>query len=483
MINNNIETVKPIIFSKKIKDKQKVIPLNIVTNSVGPTRHYPPATKEWYNSIYAYNNNSLKNLSIADKSLSGLIKSYFNFYFNKNILKHKHIAKRFRRTSLNKIFISKAELKHTNSKVIITLYTYNEEKRILDLKLKKLKGNYLTSKKINLYDLDPTLSFNNILKYLENNKVMSLLAYLDKLKSSLLNLKSSHKEESKLNDKELEISLNRLNYIITLCEKDQAVYKNLDKKFKEIVRKVYLFKQIKEIAKYMLLINLNRYKFRDGYLTKLKHLISKIYRKDIEFNIVNLKTLYLNSDIFTEAISIKLQNRDNRLLRVLRTSLHMLKLPRVVSIREKLKNFDLNLFNNNISNLYINSVIGKYNSNDDTVDKVLLDIFPNSSFSLGAKSEKITSEDIKANVFNSLKYKNIAGARLEAKGRLTRRFTASRSVFKVKWKGSIKNLDSSYKGISSVILRGHLKSNVQYSAINSKTRNGAFGLKGWISSK
>ena len=77
----------------------------------------------------------------------------------------------------------------------------------------------------------------------------------------------------------------------------------------------------------------------------------------------------------------------------------------------------------------------------------------------------------------------MAGVRLEAKGRLTRRFTASRSVFKVKWKGSIKNLDSSYKKLSSVILRGHVKSNVQYTVINSKTRNGAFGLKGWISSK
>jgi hypothetical protein len=77
----------------------------------------------------------------------------------------------------------------------------------------------------------------------------------------------------------------------------------------------------------------------------------------------------------------------------------------------------------------------------------------------------------------------MAGVRLEAKGRLTRRFTASRSVFKVKWKGSIKNLDSSYKKLTSVILRGHVKSNVQYTVINSKTRNGAFGLKGWISSK
>jgi hypothetical protein len=35
-------------------------------------------------------------------------------------------------------------------------------------------------------------------------------------------------------------------------------------------------------------------------------------------------------------------------------------------------------------------------------------------------------------VLNSLKHKDMAGARLEAKGRLTRRFTASRSVFKIK---------------------------------------------------
>jgi hypothetical protein len=77
----------------------------------------------------------------------------------------------------------------------------------------------------------------------------------------------------------------------------------------------------------------------------------------------------------------------------------------------------------------------------------------------------------------------MGGIRLEAKGRLTRRFTASRSVFKIKWKGSLKNIDSSYKGLSSMILRGHIKPNVQHSIINSKTRNGAFGIKGWISGK
>jgi hypothetical protein len=66
---------------------------------------------------------------------------------------------------------------------------------------------------------------------------------------------------------------------------------------------------------------------------------------------------------------------------------------------------------------------------------------------------------------------------------LTRRFTASRSVFKVKWKGNLKNIDSSYKGLSTVMLRGHAKSNVQYTNVNSKNRNGSFGIKGWVSSK
>jgi hypothetical protein len=32
------------------------------------------------------------------------------------------------------------------------------------------------------------------------------------------------------------------------------------------------------------------------------------------------------------------------------------------------------------------------------------------------------------------------------------------------------------------MLRGHMKSNIQYTNINSKTKNGAYGLKAWISS-
>jgi hypothetical protein len=53
----------------------------------------------------------------------------------------------------------------------------------------------------------------------------------------------------------------------------------------------------------------------------------------------------------------------------------------------------------------------------------------------------------------------------------------------MKWKGGLKNVDSSFKGLSAVMLRGIVKSNVQYSLIHSKNRNGAFGVKGWVASK
>jgi len=67
---------------------------------------------------------------------------------------------------------------------------------------------------------------------------------------------------------------------------------------------------------------------------------------------------------------------------------------------------------------------------------------------------------------------------VEAKGRLTRRFTASRSVFKFRYKGNLKNIDCSKNNLSTVMLRGQFKPNIQYSFMNSVKRVGAFGVKG-----
>jgi hypothetical protein len=153
----------------------------------------------------------------------------------------------------------------------------------------------------------------------------------------------------------------------------------------------------------------------------------------------------------------------------------MVKLPFInkLSISNNLNKikYDKTLSFNNVQNLNILlQIFVKKNQNIDELDILLQKILP--SFS------KKKEEDIQNIILNSIKHKFISGVRLEATGRLTRRLTAARSVFKLKYKGSLKNIDSSYKGLSSVILRGHVRSNLQYTNINSKTRNGSFGIKG-----
>ena len=84
----------------------------------------------------------------------------------------------------------------------------------------------------------------------------------------------------------------------------------------------------------------------------------------------------------------------------------------------------------------------------------------------------------KNNIVNTIKQQAVTGVRFEAAGRLTRRLTAMRAVFKYRYAGSLKNWRSSFNNKASTLLRGYAKSNGQYTIINSKTRNGTFGLKG-----
>jgi hypothetical protein len=122
-------------------------------------------------------------------------------------------------------------------------------------------------------------------------------------------------------------------------------------------------------------------------------------------------------------------------------------------------------FKDDINKLLIKK--SKYFNIKDGLSQSLLSIFLQEN-----------SNNLENLVFNNIKHKEISGLRLEATGRLSRRLTASRSIFKFRYKGSLKNIDSSYKRMPSVLLRGHLKSNIQYTKINSKTRNGSFGIKG-----
>ena len=127
------------------------------------------------------------------------------------------------------------------------------------------------------------------------------------------------------------------------------------------------------------------------------------------------------------------------------------------------------------------------NNTKDPLNNLLLNFYPSADklriSIIKRLSLKTRSISLKHYVLKYLKHLKLRGIRVEAKGRLTRRATASRSVFKMKWKGGLKNVDSSFRGLSTIMLRGHVKSNIQYSVVNSKNRNGAFGVKGWVSNK
>jgi hypothetical protein len=76
-----------------------------------------------------------------------------------------------------------------------------------------------------------------------------------------------------------------------------------------------------------------------------------------------------------------------------------------------------------------------------------------------------------------MKNVHLIGIFLEGKGRLTRRLTASRSVLKKTYIGTMKNIFSSNQGYSSMLSKGFEKSNIDYINVNSYNRNGAFGIK------
>jgi hypothetical protein len=363
-------------------------------------------------------------------------------------------------------------------------------------KTRKVKN--LMFKLRNIYKL---FGFNNTYDYQENGTLSlnSALALREDGTSSLtnnlykiLNKSLSSKAKKKVNfvfakaTRIIKKARRHKKFLFKTLNWDNQTFINYEEKYYYRYLKKALRKELMYLY-YVKMLSINNNKFKNWFLLGLKKVISKIYNKKVIFNFVNLKYLHLNSDIFTETIATKLRNRQNRLLRVLKKALHLVKLPSSNNMisssvhKEKTYKTLLNKYKNlapwRVSN--INSDGAMSLTNNFSFDGVFMDLVGASSTVSGKNIQKLGAQT--TNVLNSINYKAVFGVRLEAAGRLSRRLTASRSVFKLKYKGSLRNIDSSYKGLSSVILKGHTKSNIQYTKINSKTRNGSFGLKGWVS--
>lgn len=335
-----------------------------------------------------------------------IIKEFFTF-FNKNLeknLRTRRLALRLKRLSSNKIYFSKGEYKHNNNKVLINLYIFNRQKSNY---LNRLKKIYLSKKNKRDFKLYLIKTLKNIykkgffnLKKINNNKYLLVKA---------LNIVEKN-ENYKINN------FRNLSYYSTFF------YKKLLYNFMKKFRLYYTYKQ---------LVYLNESKLNYTYLRLLKKYLEILYNKNVEFNIINLKRFYLNSDILSETIRLKI------------------------------------IKNKKIRKLF--SIV------KDKIKIQKKEIFSGLSLKKVAFLENQTNENF---VLNNLKYRHVTGFRLQAKGRLTQRFTASRSVTKVKYAGNLMNIDSSYRAMSSVLLKGNLKSNIQYTKLNTKSKLGSFGIKG-----
>jgi hypothetical protein len=472
------------VFSKKINNQYKLIPFNTSYNQTGETKYLPPVAKEWKNHVYNYNSNNSINFPVYDLNINSLIRGYFSMYFNNELSKSRFILRTKKQKLLRKIFVSKAEIKHTNNKAIITIYIYNKEKPVLKEGLKTLK------------------------KY-HKGLYLFWLKFLKYTKSNILQTTTS------LNTQTTEFSAieNFFKIFWNLLLKNESILWSKDTINKS--KKFFL-----KIRKLRLKINLNKYKLENKFLFKLSGLISKYYNKKVEFNIVNLKSLASNNDIFTELLTQKLKKEQTSPTRLMNALLSKIFLPKVNTFFEKeriQKQADSNFLLNKYINLNISNIISNISVNSDQVstnlsnsklkdnfNNILYENFYknplikynesllNREFKYHIKPVKLNLsendtetyfEKIRKIVLNNIKYKNIGGARFVVKGRLTRRYRADRALYKYKWKGGLKNMDSAYKGIPGTIFRGFLDSNIEKSVCSSKRRIGSFGVRSWLAGK
>ena len=263
----------------------------------------------------------------------------------------------------------------------------------------------------------------------------------------------------------------RTNYLKITLKKLGKIYLPLLKTNSSylLIRLINLFLMLKKILKsiyimkwYMRNIYYNKYKFNIKNILVIKSILSKLYNNNkVEVNVISLKYLHLDGNVLALAVSRKLKSRKRRVLKVIRMALRLSKKPYISKFYSNLLNL------NNLDTIVIKKTSNLLINNNIPLNKDLI------SKPMFYKSRII---------FYYLKHKIISGMKLQGTGRLTKRLTASRSISKYISKGSLKNRASSYSGLSTVVLRGYVKSNLQYVNINSYNRIGAYGIKSWISS-
>lgn len=204
----------------------------------------------------------------------------------------------------------------------------------------------------------------------------------------------------------------------------------------------------------------------------LQDQISKCYKKKQEIKLIRLKYLYLNNDMLSEYIALKLISKKINLFRVKSKIFRKIKLP-------YLNKYDKDQISVARKNIILKSLQNKTRTSRA---KIIWNEWKKNEYFRPALEWNVAKfKDSHKDFLNYIKYKFPVGIRLAIAGRLTKRNVASRSMSKFTYIGSIKDIDSSYKNLSVPTLRGNIKASLEYTKFHSLAKTGAFTVKSWLS--
>ena len=78
---------KNIINNRILSKLPKKVNLNNIIYDISKIKYLPSFTKEWKDTIYSYNKNTMKNIPSNHFNINKIIQSYFNLYIRALALK------------------------------------------------------------------------------------------------------------------------------------------------------------------------------------------------------------------------------------------------------------------------------------------------------------------------------------------------------------------------------------------------------------
>lgn len=452
------------IFKNNLNKNIRTVGLKPKLTAINNMKYLPAYSKEWKNIIYSFNKNNMKNIAANSLNINKIIRSYFNLFFKdrKFLGRTKFVYLKRRRKFLRRIFVSDANIKYTTNKAKVTLYTINKEKKALQRKF------YRLNKKI-------------------TDKLFTKYYFIYKKKRLIKRVWYSLYKDYEIYDKNFFVKdfINKKNYMNYTYKYFNTFLKlnriTLTKVWNDLIQDEAR-NYFQYLRKYSLLYSLNQFKFNKfRLLSKLTYLLNNIIEKKIQYNIINLKSITYHPDLFTNILALRVKKEIYNPRRRMQAILHKARLLTRNRIQERSraeKSDKIDSFRDKYRDLRIVSHIKEENFSS-LLNNILEKIYKKKNI----KNYNNHTKNIHNLIFNSIGYKHLSGIKLKVSGRLTKRYRADRAIQALRWKGGLKNVDSSFKGLSAVSFRGNSNSNVSYSWSKSKRRIGSFAVKGWIGGK